>query len=314
MSKNDFKYASVIVTFNRSKLLIEAIDSLLAQDTPPSKIIVINNASTDDTVEVLKQNYSSNYSIVQVETLSENKGGSFGFHKGLEIAQQFDVDWVSVSDDDAIYQKDFFSCIKTEAIEQPNVETFAGKVILENEKIQLNHRRRVVNSKTLKQVEVPANEYQNNFWIDTFTFVGVVFSVSLIKKIGLPQKDYFIWFDDTEYALRARQYSKALTVSKAVVLHKTQPAALDGKFAPNWREYYGIRNEIITNLAHTTSKSVQYSYIGYQFVKKILSILIHKDVSGYRMFQIRLRIAGTIDGLRGVKGKSARYYPGMSYR
>ncbi|MCL5457658.1 glycosyltransferase [Loigolactobacillus coryniformis] len=314
MVKNKFKYASVIVTFNRSELLIQAIDSLLEQTVPPSKIIVINNASTDNTIEVLTKKYSLLHSIVQIVTLAENKGGSYGFYKGLSIAQQLDVDWISVSDDDAIYEKEFFKNIRVAVLEQPDVEIFTGTVMLENKKIQLNHRRRVVNSKTLKQVEVSEIEYKNNFWIDTFTFVGVVFNVRLIRKIGLPQKDYFIWFDDTEYALRAKEYSRALNVSNAVVIHKTQPAALNGGFAPNWREYYGIRNEIITNLKHTTSRPIQYIYIYYQFIKKILGILMHRDVAGYRVFQLKLRVAGTLDGLRDITGKNTRYYPGMNYR
>ena len=48
------KVTVLISTFNRSAFLVESIESILAQTWPVDKFIVINDGSTDDTLDVLK--------------------------------------------------------------------------------------------------------------------------------------------------------------------------------------------------------------------------------------------------------------------
>ena len=101
-------YVSVIVTFNRKKLLNQAIESLLNQTLLPQKVIVIDSNSTDGTQEMITKLYSNN-SLVKYCHLSQNNGGSAGFYAGLQEAlKEEKADWISLSDDDAIYAEDYF--------------------------------------------------------------------------------------------------------------------------------------------------------------------------------------------------------------
>lgn len=310
----DFKYANVIVTFNRSKLLIETIESILKQTIATTKIIVINNASTDDTLQQLNSYFDLTDDRFIIETLPENRGGSFGFYTGLKIASKLDVDWISVSDDDAIFDSNYFEEIYKGIQKYNDVQLFAGSVWLENDKIQVNHRRRLVDSVTMRQKEVSVSEYKSDFKFDTCTFVGAVFNKKLVEKIGLPEKGFFIWFDDTEYTLRAIKYTKAINICDAKILHKTEVQSSNNSYAPNWREYYGVRNEIITNFRHTKSKLILFIFICYQFLKKTISIIVHMNNKGYKMFELLIRWRGTFDGFRKKSGKSKIYFPGMKYK
>lgn len=53
----NFSYVAVIVTYNRKKKLIKAINSLLKQTLLPKKIVLIDNNSNDGTNELLKEVY-----------------------------------------------------------------------------------------------------------------------------------------------------------------------------------------------------------------------------------------------------------------
>ena len=44
----------IVPTFDRDKYLPECLDSLLAQTLPPNEIIVVNDSSTGETVQVLR--------------------------------------------------------------------------------------------------------------------------------------------------------------------------------------------------------------------------------------------------------------------
>ena len=68
----------VIPTYNRINSISRAIDSVLKQTHPINQIIVVDNNSTDNTSEILKNKYS------KIEILVEQKQGvSFARNKGI---------------------------------------------------------------------------------------------------------------------------------------------------------------------------------------------------------------------------------------
>ena len=87
------KILAAIVTYNRCTLLSRCIDHLQAQARQAQEILVINNASTDGTVEMLKQR---NISFVT----QENVGSAGGWHRGIQYAIDHGFDAVWLMDDD----------------------------------------------------------------------------------------------------------------------------------------------------------------------------------------------------------------------
>ena len=75
------KISVIIPTFNREKLLPRAIDSILNQTFQDFEIIVIDDASTDNTKQILKQ-YQKNSNKIKVITHSTNQGVSAARNTG----------------------------------------------------------------------------------------------------------------------------------------------------------------------------------------------------------------------------------------
>jgi hypothetical protein len=74
------RVAAIVPTYNRKDLLIECIDGLLRQTAAVARVIVVDNASTDGTVESLRERYAGS-PAVEVHALRENTGASGGFHE-----------------------------------------------------------------------------------------------------------------------------------------------------------------------------------------------------------------------------------------
>ena len=89
------------------KEVLEAFDN---QTRVPDYIIIVNNASTDGTEAFLEEWKKTEIKgqTKFVITPEENLGGSGGFYIGTERALSLDADWVWVSDDDAIPDRDVF--------------------------------------------------------------------------------------------------------------------------------------------------------------------------------------------------------------
>ena len=101
MTEAPDKIAIAIVTFNRSAFLAELLQSAAAMTTPAWRIVVVDNASTDDTQQVLAdaQAWFPDGVLVN-QLLDTNTGGSGGFSEGTRVALELGADWVWLMDDD----------------------------------------------------------------------------------------------------------------------------------------------------------------------------------------------------------------------
>ncbi|WP_125768039.1 glycosyltransferase family 2 protein [Lapidilactobacillus wuchangensis] len=300
-------YIAILVSYNRLELLSEALNSLLKQTIPPKKVIVVDNHSTDGTNEYLEEIAKSDMKVVHLR-LEKNLGGSGGYYCGLREAMKYKTDWISFSDDDAIFSSNYFELLLSHGVSKfPSVEAFSGTVTLENGEIQISHRKRVSNWIALTQTEVPVEEYLNDFQIDTFSFVGCFIKQQLANKIGLPKKDYFIWYDDTEYALRCREFTKIINISSAIVVHKTKIPTK--KSAINWRRYYGIRNRILIQKKYSKNYTALKNVIIMQMLAVLIKDCIAPSRIGKRKYAMRQTLSGYFDGLNGIEGANERYLP-----
>ena len=83
----------IIPVFNRSELLKRALDSVFSQSLPPRQVIVVDDGSTDDTIELLRSNYSSTVSVIS----QENAGVSRARNVGISASSH---EWIAFLDSD----------------------------------------------------------------------------------------------------------------------------------------------------------------------------------------------------------------------
>ncbi|MBA3292318.1 MAG: glycosyltransferase, partial [Geodermatophilaceae bacterium] len=67
---------AVVVTWNRAGLLTRSLSAILSQSSPPDLVVVVDNASTDETAAVLAEQFAGRVDVV---TLARNLGGAGGF-------------------------------------------------------------------------------------------------------------------------------------------------------------------------------------------------------------------------------------------
>lgn len=309
------KYAALILTFNRKEKLVGAIEALLKQNKLPEKIFVIDNCSTDGTDKLLREKGYLDNPLVDYTVLDKNYGGSGGFYYGIkkvlnDSQGKVDIDYLAISDDDAYYKPNYFSLIDQAVSNHPSCKAYCGTVQYKNGAIQTDHRRVVVNKKWLRQEEVPATDYQHDFYVDMFSFVGCVISLDILRKIGLPCKDYFINYDDSEYSLRIRQYTPILNISKAVIVHQILRKSDASTVIISWKNYYEIRNSILMKKAHSTWRFLSL-YFWYHQIHLDLRILTESKFKGVRRNALYVYNRGFLDGIRGIRGLKAPFLPGM---
>lgn len=301
----------VLVTYNREKELQKALEAYENQSLLPSYIIVVNNNSTDGTNKILNIWQSKENSIKKIViNLEENVGGSGGFYYGLEKSLELDSDWIWVSDDDAYPDKDAFSNLnryltsKTES-ERNNIAALCGQII-NNGTIDILHRRRIKQGLfKIKQVAVSTEEYKNNeFDINLFSYVGSLLSKKHLKEAGLPEKDYFIYYDDTEHSYRISKLGRIVCIPKVKITHDIN-MSFDGKV--NWKGYYALRNRMLFLKKHFNNRYYHYEY-AREYSKYILRKVLKVKPIKNKQINVALQ-----DSKKNIKGIHSVYKPGWKY-
>lgn len=176
--------------------------------------------------------------------LPNNIGGAGGFAKGIERSLEKDVDCVLIIDDDAMIARDYMEKILKARQQQPQYRAFAGTLRTDG-KIDTFHRRNLQKTGLMSKNCTEQQYRQPCFACDIASFCGMVLDMDLVRQIGLPHAEYFIWFDDTEYSLRIRQHSRFLVVTAAELDHKTKKISVMHPRRYDWKDYYAVRNRLL---------------------------------------------------------------------
>lgn len=215
MLNNVKKVIAVVVTYNRKELLKEAIEALLNQDYNNCEILVVDNASTDGTREYIDELLKD--TRVHYENTGANLGGAGGFNYGMKRACQMGCDFVWVMDDDCIVHKDSLTeLLNADKQLNGNYGFLSSKVLWKDGSICKMNIPKKTFSTWLKEFDKPVQE------IAMASFVSLFIKTDIIKEMGLPIKEFFIWTDDWEFTRRISRKYKSYFISNSVVTHKSK--------------------------------------------------------------------------------------------
>lgn len=110
-----------IVTFNSGRYITQCLESVLAQDYAPKEVIVVDNASGDDTASILKQFEGR----VRVIRNGENVGFAAGQNQAIALS---DPEWILVLNPDVRLMPDFISMMVTAGEVDSDVGSVCGKL------------------------------------------------------------------------------------------------------------------------------------------------------------------------------------------
>ena len=207
--------AAVVVTYNRKDLLIENIQCLIGQKPEAPAIIIIDNHSNDGTKDAI-QHYINTNQIQYCDT-GANLGGAGGFSFGIKYAAQKGFDYVWVMDDDCMPNPDALAAfIAADEQLKGQYGFLSSKVLWKDGNLCTMNLQRETLTKNVKG-------FDNNIHpVVMASFVSLFLPTKIIREMGLPIKEFFIWTDDWEYTRRISRKYNCYAVADSVVVHKSK--------------------------------------------------------------------------------------------
>ncbi len=234
--------AIVVVTYNRAGLLLRMLGALAASARQPDAVIVVDNASTDHTRTVLDGVRDLPLHVIRPE---ENLGGAGGFHLGVEAAYEQGFDRIWLMDDDVLPAPDCLDVLMgvDEDCLMSVREDTSGRLV-EKAAVTFDLRNPLrIKPKTamVETAYVERSAMPERVEIENVAFEGFMVRRRVVEVIGLPDPGFFIFYDDVDYALRARRAGfRIWAVRDAVLVRQLefdQQHDLSG-----WKGYYMYRN------------------------------------------------------------------------
>ena len=282
----------VVVTYNILELLKKCIHSIVKQDYFVNKIIVVDNNSTDNTYNYLK-NISKKYDFIQPLHFSENLGGAGGFYEGMKFfIENSNGDYVWIMDDDTIPQTSALKKMVEKIKYIPKLGFLTSNVRWKN------------NAPALMNVQEP-DQIWNQFAdkglikVNYASFVSILFPRKVIMDVGLPIKEFFIWGDDVEYTRRIDTAGyMGFTVIDSLVTHEIKNnigsnIILEEDENRIKRYYYARRNTIFTMKNRYGKKDYFKWIINSLIFEPIRIIRFSKD---RKLLRLKSSLKGTISG------------------
>jgi rhamnosyltransferase len=243
-----------IITFNDAAVIEQVLEGLRRQTRPLDAILIVDNASTDDTLD---RTFPDNVMIIRNP---ENGGPSGAVRISFAHAFEYGFDWTWILDADSVPEPDaleklllFFEGLPLGKREQlcflvgwPLTETGGIKeqpMSLERARLQV----------------IPLASEQDFTQCDCMIWSGTLFRMAAVDRIGLPTTDYVADMGEIEYGYRARQLGfTSYVVHNSIVRHDVgrNPGVVVTKvwsigrwkvafhdLSP-WRAYYSVRNNL----------------------------------------------------------------------
>jgi rhamnopyranosyl-N-acetylglucosaminyl-diphospho-decaprenol beta-1,3/1,4-galactofuranosyltransferase len=247
--------AVVVVTYNRADLLAHMLDGLAAQSRPADAIFVIDNASSDHTRALLTEHVAAERPglPLRVTHAADNMGGAGGFHLGVQMAYAAGYDRIWLMDDDVVPAPDCLEILMARdhaclmSVRQDThgnlVEKAATRFDLRNP-LTLRPKTAMVETEFGSRDRMP-----ELVELENVAFEGFMLRREVIEAIGLPDPSYFIFYDDVDYAVRARRAGFRIWAVRDAVL--VRQLAFDQQHdLSGWKGYYMYRNLFVVHLRY----------------------------------------------------------------
>ena len=195
---------AVVVTHNRKVLLKRCLHSICQQSYPVDCIIVVDNCSTDNSHQYITSElkFLNNNNLIW-KRLTSNSGGAGGFYAGInEFIQSKRWEYCWLMDDDGFPDQ---TCLENLMV-YSKTSKFIGPIVIDEEsKTSISFPFRFPQTRIICR-SINDSILTNIKELDgvILPFNGVLLSKEIVKKVGLPRKEYFIWGDEMEYLSRIK--------------------------------------------------------------------------------------------------------------
>jgi len=260
MAHNDF-VSVTIVTYNSGRFIKRCLKSVLSQRYGLKEVIIIDNASTDGTIDILEQFEDR----CQIHYNEENAGFAAAQNQAIRLAGG---DWVLTLNPDVLLLPNFIQAMVDAGQFDPKIGAVCGKLLTMSAHFEIPERP-VVDSTgiyfnpMLRHLDRGSQEVDNGHYLHYeyvfgATAAAALYRRAMIEDISLDgeffDSDFFVYREDADVAWRAQLMGwKCLYVPYARGYHVRKVLPGNRRALPAYINMHSVKNRFLMRLKNISS-------------------------------------------------------------
>lgn len=269
----------IVINYNGKEFLKDCLESIYGQTYHNFELIVVDNGSTDGSVQFIKEKFPD---TILIEN-KENLGFAVANNQGIEISRG---KYVALLNNDTVVDRDWLKNLVTAAesssentgmwagkilsLENPNIIDSVGGLIISNDGIAKGRGR----------LERDIGQYDREEEVFIPSACAALYRKRMFDEVGLFDEDFFAYCEDTDLGLRARLAGwKTISAPKAVVYHHY--SGTTGKYT-SIKAYLVERNHIWLAIKNFPLSKLLFLplYTFWRYLMQVYGIFRKKGAGG----------------------------------
>ncbi len=205
---DNFKVSVIVPVYNGCEYIGATLDAIINQDFDDFEVIVIDDGSTDDSLEIIKEKLST--STISYEIIhQDNAGVSCARNRGLEVAHG---DYLVFVDADDYITKNHLS------------ELYNGKTDFSLIQFVKKEGDNLSNPHYFSESLISCEDFirmELNMQIP-FHFCQLMYKTSIVRENNIKFTQSVVYGEDTEFALKTFIFGESIAISNEITYYYVQ--------------------------------------------------------------------------------------------
>ncbi len=244
----------IVLNYNGRFLLKPCLDALLAIDYPHSEIILVDNASSDDSLDFMQTHFPT----VKLIANQENRGFAAGNNSALRACQ---TEFAVLVNPDIVVTTNWLKQLIHPMLADDNIGIAGCKLLYPDGKT-IQHAGGII---TMPQAipdhfgvrELDSGQFDTQKDVDYVIGAALAIRRETLATIGLLDEGFFLYYEDSDWCTRAQRAGyRVVYVPTAVAIH--DESAIAGQGSPTYqRRFHSSRWRYL--LKHTSAETLLHA-------------------------------------------------------
>jgi GT2 family glycosyltransferase len=201
------RVAVLILNWNGKALTIDCLESLMRVETPDVELIVVDNGSSDGSVEAIRDRFGERVTLI---ANGQNLGFAGGNNAGIRYALDAGADFVLLLNNDTVVDPALIDHLLRPFADDPRVGITGPKIYYytPRDQIWFAGGRIFLARGTSCHIgirQTDSGQYDRRVEIDYVTGCALMASRAVFEKCGLLDPSYVAYYEDADFCMRARR-------------------------------------------------------------------------------------------------------------
>jgi hypothetical protein len=284
----------VVVNWNRPHDSADCIHSLIIQKDVQTRVLLVDNGSSDDSVAILKEQFNN----IDILTSAQNLWFSGGYNLGIKYALDQGAEYIFIINNDAYVAPETLSILLKQINENKNVGLVAPIIYYASHPDQIwssgGNIRRIILEYTNQRGEIDKGYLPNIMERDFVTGCCFLTTKSVFLSVGFFDDSFKMYYEDADFCLRTRKNNlRIMVIPKAKAWHKVSLSS-GGVDSPIER-FWMAKSSILFIKKHSSKWQLLF-IIPWRTASAIKTIF--RLMSNAQYASLQAYISGIVQGLR----------------